>query len=1029
VGASHIAVVMERSLFAFVWKYSRREQLALLLLTVLTFPILYATLELPKVIINDAIGAQSDIVTVFGYQYGQVTYLLLLCFAFLLTVIAWGVVKMRLNTMKGIMAERLLRRFRYQLISRVLRFPLPHFRRTSQGEMVSIVTGEAEPLGGIMGDAIAQPVFQAGQMLTILAFLFVQSVWLGLTSIALIPLQAWLIPKLQRQVNLLNIERVQEVRRFSERIGETIAGVEDIRANGVAPFTMAHFSNGLGRLFDIRLRIYEKKFFMKFVNNLISQITPFFFFAIGGYLVIKGNLTIGALVAALAAFKDLSSPWRELLAYYNQTQDMSLRYKTIIEQFDPPGMLDAKLIEGRPESYPRLNGSITFENVTLREPDGGRVLDDLSLSIPQGSAVAIQVPNGSERRALSHVLSRSVLPSSGRVMIGEHDLNTLHQGAIAARIGVAGNKPYLFKGKIQDNTRLSLRTLPDAKLEADGALEKDIAEALRVGNSTEPVDVPWLDLSRVGFEGEPELYDWWQRISQTLGTDGFLFKRGLDVTFDPKLHPRLAKRIVALRPEAMRRMVEADLCEPIHPFDRKKFNPGQAFGGNILYAASKRRMKPEELAHDPDFASFLTEAGLTDEALHLGADLLSVIALTFSGVGGGHPLFRRLGLETELFQWLNRIDQRRSTGGVKSLCDLDAQLLRALPFCFTAEQFGSSFKTALKEKILLIRHRRSGPLGEWGERMFSPIDPGEFIEGITVLENLAFGRVARQAGPKGDKLHDLLGSLLEEEGLRGEVAGLIGDVPLTAGGTNLSAATHERLAFIRAAMRKPDILVLDNALQSQEATERVAFRDRVRDLLPEATIIYLEPRVERPEDFDLVLDIADGKLAGDEAPQIEDTEGQTDLARKIKAFGRTSLFDGLSRSQLRLLAFASDWFETKEGEFIYHEGEDPNAVYLVTDGLGELVWEDYAGSLEFDERWIRPGRLIGDLSVIQNRPRALGLVARENVEGLRIGASEYIEVISADPEIAMSLLRTVSGYLGNVVEQLRDEKMKGVEKR
>jgi len=391
VGASHIAVVMERSLFAFVWKYSRREQLALLLLTVLTFPILYATLELPKVIINDAIGAQSDIVTVFGYQYGQVTYLLLLCFAFLLTVIAWGVVKMRLNTMKGIMAERLLRRFRYQLISRVLRFPLPHFRRTSQGEMVSIVTGEAEPLGGIMGDAIAQPVFQAGQMLTILAFLFVQSVWLGLTSIALIPLQAWLIPKLQRQVNLLNIERVQEVRRFSERIGETIAGVEDIRANGVAPFTMAHFSNGLGRLFDIRLRIYEKKFFMKFVNNLISQITPFFFFAIGGYLVIKGNLTIGALVAALAAFKDLSSPWRELLAYYNQTQDMSLRYKTIIEQFDPPGMLDAKLIEGRPESYPRLNGSITFENVTLREPDGGRVLDDLSLSIPQGSAVAIRL--------------------------------------------------------------------------------------------------------------------------------------------------------------------------------------------------------------------------------------------------------------------------------------------------------------------------------------------------------------------------------------------------------------------------------------------------------------------------------------------------------------------------------------------------------------------------------------------------------------------------------------------------------------
>ena len=1012
---------MERSLFSFVWKYSRRQQIALLFLTVLTFPILYFTLELPKLIINDAIGAQGEFVTLLGRQYSQVTYLLLLCGAFLLAVITWGVVKMRLNTMKGIMAERLLRRFRYQLIARVLRFPLPHFRRTSQGEMVSIITGEAEPLGGIMGDAIAQPVFQAGQMLTILFFLFVQSIWLGLTAIALIPLQAWLIPKLQRQVNLLNKERVKEVRLFSERIGETIAGVEDIRANAVAPYTMAHFSNGLGRLFDIRYQIYQKKFFMKFVNNLISQMTPFFFFAIGGYLVIQGDLTIGALVAALAAFKDLSGPWRELLAYYNQTQDMSLRYETIIEQFDPPGMLDAKLIEGRPDSYPRLDGDIKFENITIREPDGSRILDDLSLTILKGGTTAIQVPNASERQALAYVLSRSVLPSRGRVMVGEHDLNTLHQGAVAARVGVAGNKPYLFKGKIQDNTRLSLRTLPSSQPETDEEFRKALNEAERVGNSIETVDVPWLDLSRTGLSGEPELYDWWQRIQQTLGTDGFLFKRGLDVTFDPKLHPRLAERITALRPEAARRMIEADLCEAIHPFDRKKFNPGQAFGGNILYAASRRRMKPSDLAQDPDFAAFIEEAGLTDEALHLGADLLSVITLTFSGVGGGHPLFRRLGLEPELFLWLNRIDQRRTAGGIKSLCHLDSQLLRAIPFCFTAEQFGSSFKNRLKNKILLTRSKRSGPLGKWGERMFSPIDPKEFIEGITVLENLAFGRVARQAGVKGDKLHDLLGALLEEHGLRSEVAGLIGDAPVTAGGTNVSTTTHERLSFIRAAMRKPDILVLDHALQSQEAGERLAFRDRVRDLLPEATIIHLEPHITRPEDFDQVLDIVDGKLTNNETLDIADTDGQTDLSRKIKALGRTSVFEKLSRSQLRLLAFASDWFEAKAGDYIFREGDEADASYLITEGLGELRWHGIE-SLGFEERFIHPGRLIGDLSVIEGRPRTLGLLVRDDIKGLRIGAHEFLEVISNDPEIAMALLRTVSSYLIDITEQLRAEK-------
>ena len=241
--------------------------------------------------------------------------------------------KMRINTMKGVLAERLLRRFRYTLIARILRFPQPYFERTSQGELVSMVTAESEPMGGLMGDAIAQPVLQAGQMLTILGFLFLQSFAFGLAAVALIPLQAWVIPKLQRRINLLNKARVVEVRALAAEIGEGAAGASTLRINGGWRYRMAMIGDRLGRLFDIRFQIYQKKFFMKFLNNFITQLTPFFFFSIGGYLVIQGQITIGALVAALAAYKDLSSPWKELLAYYNQSADMSLRWETITERF------------------------------------------------------------------------------------------------------------------------------------------------------------------------------------------------------------------------------------------------------------------------------------------------------------------------------------------------------------------------------------------------------------------------------------------------------------------------------------------------------------------------------------------------------------------------------------------------------------------------------------------------------------------------------------------------------------------------
>ncbi len=307
---------MEKSLFRFIWKYSKRDQLILLAVTLLTFPFLYVSLELPKRIINDAIGGTGENVVLIGLTLSQIQFLMILCVGFLLAVLVNGLIKMRLNTMKGVLAERLLRRFRFQLLTRILRFPRPYFRTTSQGELVSMVTSEAEPMGGLMGDMISQPVFQAGQMLTILVFLFAQSVWFGLASIALIPLQAWIIPKLQRQINLLNKARIQEVRKLAADIGETAAGVSDIRTNGGLRYRMSLFSDRLGNLFGIRFAIYQKKFFMKFLNNFINQLTPFFFYAVGGYLAITGEITVGALVAALAAYKDLSSPWKELLTYW-----------------------------------------------------------------------------------------------------------------------------------------------------------------------------------------------------------------------------------------------------------------------------------------------------------------------------------------------------------------------------------------------------------------------------------------------------------------------------------------------------------------------------------------------------------------------------------------------------------------------------------------------------------------------------------------------------------------------------------------
>src|SRR5205085_2134715 len=171
--------------------------------TLLSFPFLYYSLELPKVVINQAIGGKHFPVDFFGFPLGQIPYLLVLCGIFLGLVIINGWFKYHLNVRKGRVGERMLRRLRFELYQRILRFPLRHFDRTATGEIIAMLTAELEPVGGFIGDAFALPIAQAGTLLTIFIFMFVQNPPLGAAAVALYPLPAYFIPQMQRRIRAL----------------------------------------------------------------------------------------------------------------------------------------------------------------------------------------------------------------------------------------------------------------------------------------------------------------------------------------------------------------------------------------------------------------------------------------------------------------------------------------------------------------------------------------------------------------------------------------------------------------------------------------------------------------------------------------------------------------------------------------------------------------------------------------------------------------------------------------------------------
>ncbi len=298
----------------------------LALLAISTMPFLYLSFEVPKQIINNAIQVSHFPIMILGVGLSQIYALLALSLSYLVVVGIVSTMKYIVNTRKGTFGETVLRRFRFLGYRECVKRP----KQTEYGEVIPILTHEMEAIGTFAGDVFVLPVLQGGIFVTVVTFMFVQDWILGAAALALLPVQLLIIPPMQRKINQLTRDRAHEMRNFGGIIGNT----ESSRSRSGNLMALEHenkVTRSLDNIRSIRVKLFQKKFFMKSLNNFIGHLTPFFFYLIGGYLVVLGDLTFGALVGVLAAYKDLTPSLKELFNYYQREQDVKVRYKGIRE--------------------------------------------------------------------------------------------------------------------------------------------------------------------------------------------------------------------------------------------------------------------------------------------------------------------------------------------------------------------------------------------------------------------------------------------------------------------------------------------------------------------------------------------------------------------------------------------------------------------------------------------------------------------------------------------------------------------------
>ncbi len=882
---------MQRSLFGFILKYSKRDQLLIVPLVLLSMVFYYASLDLPKMIINEPIqgkgfsdpGATANFLRLHfklpdllggadlrlfgGIPMERTGYLVALTLTFLILLIISGLIKLRINTLKGWMGERMLRRLRYELFDHILRFPLPTFRRMKSAELATMIKDEVEPLGGFVGEALITPLTLGGQVFTALFFILFQHIYLGLVAFGMVIVQAVIIPRMRRRLLVLSRERQIASRQLAGRVAECVDGIVEIHAHDTGHYERAEFAARLGRLFLIRFEFYQRKFLIKFLNNLLSQVTPFLFYLIGGYLAIVGRLDIGALVAVIAAYKDLPGPVKELIDWDQDRMDTSIKYNQVIEQFTvdnlvPQGQL--ALIDA-PE-LPRA-GTLKASNVSLLDDSGSKILDAVSFEVALDRHVAIVGTGRSGAGDLALLLARLQLPSSGGIELGGVDLTRAAEAVTGRVTGYVGSAAYLFPVSVRDNILYALKRRPitPAVYEGDARRERegDLREARRSGNCTLDVNAHWLDYAAAGVADAAAMEGRLLEIVQQVDLGETLFEIGLRSAASVDDGGRTEQGILHARARMRERLDQSGLSELVEPFDPSRYNRNATLAENLLFGTPVGKVfDSDNLAMHPYVRQVLHQTGLSDDLLAVGIKLAETMVELFSDLPPGHELFERFSfIAYDDLPRVKEILARVAAVGVGQVPEHDRNLLLGLPFkmVVTRHRLGL-IDERLEDRILEARRRFAADLPPELRGAIEFFDRDRYNDAASLQDNILFGKIASAQAGGSVQIGALLRQVLDELQLRPMVLRIGLDYQVGTGGSRLSVTDRQKVALARAMLKQPTLLVLDQAIAVMDTMAQEKLLQSVLQSRKGHAVVWVLSRAEMACDFDHVLVLERGRL-------------------------------------------------------------------------------------------------------------------------------------------------------------------------
>jgi ABC-type bacteriocin/lantibiotic exporter with double-glycine peptidase domain len=297
-----------KHLWGYIARMAGPHQLGLCLLAVAVSALNLAPVELQRRIVDDAVTP------------GDKELLILLVALYAVVLTLHQVAKFSLRVYQSWVSESAIKHTRRH----TLRVRQEQAQEHASEGAAMVLGNEVDKLGGFVGEGLSNAAANISMLVGGLAYMFYVEPEIAAFAMAFLIPQILLTPLLQRKLNELVERRVRLIRGLGEAVrDETLSFDQQIAS--------------LSDIYRNRLNFFMLKFALKGMLNLMSGLAPLTVLAVGGWMAVQGQTTVGVLVAFISGFERLAEPLRQMIAFYRQWAQSEVQHEMVADWMLPNG--------------------------------------------------------------------------------------------------------------------------------------------------------------------------------------------------------------------------------------------------------------------------------------------------------------------------------------------------------------------------------------------------------------------------------------------------------------------------------------------------------------------------------------------------------------------------------------------------------------------------------------------------------------------------------------------------------------------